>query len=332
MKKPGRQTVFLGTTLLIAAGVVAFSMLTNNGADARRPKQISNIPFNGERAYSMLQKICRIGSRTSGTPGMIRQQEILTDHFESLGATVTKQPFRVRHPEYGSPVNIVNLIVTWHPDRQERVLLCSHYDTRPFPDRDPDRRLRKALFVGANDGASGVALLAELGTLMPQLDSRYGVDFVFFDAEELVYDDKRDEYFLGSKHFAEQYVRNPPRHRYRLGVLLDMVADKHLELYQERHSTNWSDTRPLVQDIWRTAERLGVREFVSRPRHTVLDDHTEIHKIAGIPCCDIIDFDYPAIGVRQSYWHTTHDTPDKCSAASLAKVGWVLHEWLKQLE
>ncbi len=95
---------------------------------------------------------------------------------------------------------------------------------------------------------------------------------------------------------------------------------------------SWPDTKPLVQEIWRTAERLGVREFVPRQRHAVLDDHTMIRNIAGIPCCDIIDFDYPNIGVRQNYWHTTHDTPDKCSALSLAKVGWVVHEWLKQLE
>lgn len=330
MQRPGRQTVFLGTALLIAVGVASYFMLTN-GAAAKRPSGLSEIPFDGERAYVMLQEICRIGSRTSGTPGMTRQQEMLTKHFEQLGAAVTKQPFRVRHPEYGTPVDLANLIVTWHPDRKERILLCAHYDTRPFPDNDPDRSKRKDLFVGANDGASGVALLAELGQHMSGFDSKYGVDFVFFDAEELVYDNKRDEYFLGSRYFAEQYVVNPPPHRYQFGVLLDMVADKYLEIYQERNSMSWPDTRPLVQDIWRTAERLGVREFVPRQRHTVLDDHLQIHDRAGIPCCDIIDFDYPSIRSRQSYWHTTHDTPDKCSALSLAKVGWVLHEWLKQL-
>jgi Zn-dependent M28 family amino/carboxypeptidase len=262
---------------------------------------------------------------------MARQQRMLSEHFRGLGGSVERQEFRVRDPRDGRPVTMANLIVSWHPERRERILLCAHYDTRPWPDRDPDPRQRRGVFLGANDGASGVAVLAELARHMPELDIRYGVDFALFDGEEFVFDDQRDRYFLGSGYFARQYVAQPPPHRYRWGVLLDMVGDAQLEIYQEGFSVGWADTRPLVRDIWATAARLGVREFMARPKHYLRDDHLLLHDIAGIPTCNIIDFDYIRPGTRQSYWHTTADTPDKCSALALAKVGWVVLEWLKQV-
>jgi Zn-dependent M28 family amino/carboxypeptidase len=184
------------------------------------------------------------------------------------------------------------------------------------------------VFVGANDGASGVAVLMELAHWMPKLESRYGVDFVLFDAEEFVFRGtfgERGEYFVGSEYFATQYVRDRGRdYRYRWAVLLDMVGDADLQLYHELHSIRWRDTRPLVKDLWGTARALGVREFVSRIRHEVRDDHLKLHDVAGIPACDIIDFDYP-------HWHTEADTPDKCSGESLAKVAWVVHAWLQRV-
>ena len=162
--------------------------------------------------------------------------------------------------------------------------------------------------------------------------TKVGVDFVLFDGEEFIYDDRRDTYFLGSEFFARDYVANAPAYRYRFAVLLDMVGDAQLQIFYERNSVSWRDSAPLVHDIWRTAHRLGVREFIARPRHKVRDDHLQLHNVAGIPSCDIIDFDYPRPGFRNSYWHTTLDTPDKCAPLSLAKVGWVVLEWVKQVQ
>ncbi|MDG2380509.1 MAG: M28 family peptidase [Pirellulaceae bacterium] len=339
MKRPDGQTVFLGSAVLIGLAIlIAIVVIPTNrpgeaeGAASQKSKlTLGDIPFDGQRSYEMLQRICGLGSRMSGSPGMLKQQELLRDHFQQQGGQVEFQRFSVRHPRNGSAVPMANLIVRWHPERKERILLCAHYDTRPFPDRDPDPRKRRGLFVGANDGASGVALLAELGNLMPQLNSKYGVDFVLFDGEELVYEDDRDPYFLGSRYFSQDYVANPPAHRYKAAVLLDMVADTDLQIYQERHSLRWRDSRPLVKDIWKKAAELGVVEFVPRRGYEIRDDHLMLHDIAKIPACDIIDFDYGRPGSRDSFWHTTEDTPDKCSALSLAKVGWVVSEWLKQL-
>jgi glutaminyl-peptide cyclotransferase len=288
------------------------------GAEAR-PKN----PIDSLRAYRYLEQICDLGPRPSGSAAMQKQQELLREHFENLGGKVTMQNFRATDPLGGAPVAMANTIVEWHPDRQERILLCAHYDTRPLPDRDPDPvQRRDGQFIGANDGGSGTALLMELAHLVRELDGTVGVDFLLVDGEELVYVEDRDPYLLGSTYFAQQYARNPPAHKYRWGVVLDMVGDESLQIYEEQNSVAWRDTRPLVKEIWGTAARLGVKEFIPRARFMVKDDHLPLRNIAKIPTCDIIDFDYPA-------WHTTMDTPRRCSGASLAKVGWVVLEWLK---
>jgi hypothetical protein len=314
--------------LLLATWIiVAVSPVISKGAPPVR--EVS--PFQGDRAYQHLLDICAMGRRVSGTQGMERQQVYLTEHFEAIGAKVTRQEFRGRDPQSGQFVPMTNLIVSFHPEAQQRILFCAHYDTRPYPDNDPDVRRRRDLFLGANDGASGVAVLCELGRHVADLKLNLGIDFVFFDGEELVYDAQRDPYFLGSEYFARDYIANPPPYRYRWGILLDMVGDRSLELYIERHSFAWPDTRPLVESIWETARRQGVREFIARSRHWVQDDHIKLHDLAGIPTCDIIDFDYPRPG-RPTYWHTTQDTPDKCSGDSLGKVGKVLLAWLREQE
>lgn len=314
--------------------------IAQRGAKPERPPTdadrsdltLKDIPFDGAAAYEYLKQICAIGPRRSGTPGMRKQQQLLIDHFRKLGAKVELQRFQTRHPLDASIVPLANLIVTWHPERRERVLLCAHYDTRPYPDNDPDPAKRKRDFIGANDGASGVALLMELGKAMPKLAGDVGVDFVFFDAEELVYGQRpnqRGDYFVGSYWFSIEYKRKPPKHRYRAGILLDMVADADLQLYQDRYSLRYPAARPIVAEVWKIAAELKVREFIAVPGNLVEDDHTMLNEFGGIPTIDIIDFDYPRLD-GESYWHTTKDVPENCSALSLAKVGWVVHEWIKR--
>jgi len=312
---------------------VAMAMWNSRSSEAwQKPAtklKEADIPFGGERAYQVLKEICAIGPRVAGSEGMRRQQVLLKAHFEKLGGRVTLQEFSARNPLDGKPVKLANLIAEWHPERKERILLCAHYDTRPFPDQDPINP--RGIFVGANDGASGVAVLCELAYSMRELKTNYGVDFVLFDAEELIYDTQRDPYFLGSEHFAREYVANPPGHRYRCGVLLDMVGDAQLQLYQEINSLRTAEQKQIVNDIWGVARSLGVREFIARTGHEVRDDHLALNDIARIPSIDIIDFDYPTAR-GPAYWHTTQDVPEKCSALSLAKVGWVIKTWLERVK
>ncbi|MBN1852483.1 MAG: M28 family peptidase [Pirellulales bacterium] len=301
---------------------------------------LDEIPFNGQRAYEYLKQICDIGPRPSGSQGMVQQQEMLKKHFTALGGSVVEQRFQTQHPLTGAPCGLANLIVTWHPDKKERILLATHYDTRPLPDEDPnpDRR-QHGRFIGANDGASGVAIFMEMAHSMPKHSGRYGIDFVMLDGEEFIFgsssrSQERGRYFLGSEWFAKEYVKNPPSHTYRWGVLLDMIGDSDLQIYKERNSIRWKETRPLVEEIWATAAKLGVKEFIHEAGYNVLDDHIRLRNVGKIPTCNIIDFDFPVSPNNRNwpnnhYWHTEADTPARCSALSLAKVGWVIQEWMK---
>ncbi|MBL8890585.1 MAG: M28 family peptidase [Planctomycetaceae bacterium] len=276
-------------------------------------------------AQVYIKRICEMGPRISGSESMAVQQAALIRHFGELGYSVARQSFDVPHPETRVNTTLTNLIVQLHPERKLRILICCHYDTRPFADRDPVNP--KSLLPGANDGASGVAFLMMLAPHLKELGPRLGIDLVFFDAEELIYVRERDKLFLGSTHFAEQYVRSPPDHRYRAGVLVDMIADRTLELYHEKNSLKYAG--PLTKQIWLKAQKLGIKDFVPKPKHEVRDDHLPLNEIAKIPTTDLIDFDYPSMTAKESYWHTAKDTVDKCSPLSMAKVGVVLVEWAK---
>jgi len=324
-RRVSQRTLFLAT---LAAGIgltAAYLTLVEgrgrhgDAAAAAGPLRLDEIPFNGSRAYGYLKQLCAIGPRPSGSPGMATQVKLLKNHFQKLGGRVELQRFRVRHPLNESSVPMVNLIVHWHPQRAERILLCAHYDTLPFPLRDPENP--RGVFVGANDNASGVAVLMEFAHDVPKLPTKYGIDFVLLDGEEFIFaEDGR--FFIGSEYFARLYAGSPPGYHYRWGVLLDMVGSKDLQIYQEGYSVRWPDTLPLVDSVWTTARRLGVQEFIAKTKHEVRDDHLMLHDVGKIPCIDIIDFDYPP-------WHTQADTPAQCSALSLAKVGWVIQQWLQ---
>lgn len=283
--------------------------------------------YDPDRAFGYLTQICDIGLRPSGSPGMETQQQMLQKFFKERGAIVSMQTFEIRHPEDGSPVPMANLIASWHPTRPKRFLFCAHYDTRPFPDQD--RRNKRGRFIGANDGGSGTAALMELSHQLNDLPADVGVDIVLFDGEEFVFEQGRDDYFLGSNFFANKYVQTPPAVPYRAGVLLDMIGDRELAIYYEQNSMRYA--RDVNKSIWRVAGQLGVRAFVPRSRHKIDDDHIPLNQIAKIPTVDLIDFDYPRPGFNApSYWHTEQDVPENCSGQSLAAVVWVVHAWLKQ--
>ena len=307
------RSVFSSATLLFLI------FLTGSVSIANEPAQ-----FSGTRAMEYLEAICELGPRPSGSEGMKKQRELLIRHFQKAGATVFRQAFRSRDGRNGDWVRMENLIVSWHPERNDRVLLGAHYDTRPYPDRD--RRDPRGIFLGANDGASGVAVLMELSDSVAELKGTVGVDFVLFDAEEYVFEERRDSYCLGSLFFARQYAGSRKAgtisYAYRCGVILDMVGDRNLTIWQEQQSVDWHDTRPVVESIWATAKQLQIQEFVPRPKYLINDDHVPLRMTGGIPTCDIIDFDYP-------HWHTTQDIPENCSAHSLGLVGRVILSWLQ---
>lgn len=304
-----------------AAGKTDFATARPEG------ESIRPVPFDAQRAQKYLQQLCDLGPRLSGSAAMKKQQELLEAHFRQLGATVHRQEFKVRQYSRKDETPMVNLIVTWHPERQRRILLATHYDTRPIADQEPDRANWSKPFLSANDGTSGVAWLMELGHHMKDLQCAFGIDFVFFDGEEYVFETSPfgggDKYFFGSEHFASEYVKSRAtrKYRYEAGVLLDLFAGKDAQLKIELYS--WEAARPLVEQIWGTARSLGARSFVFQKGYEVLDDHIALIR-AGIPTIDIIDFDYP-------HWHRLSDTPDKVSPAQMKEVSDVLTVWLQKI-
>ena len=283
--------------------------------------------FDSVAAFEFLKQVCELGPRPSGSVGMKKQQQLIESHFkQNTGGQVFYQSFLVRHPNNGRQVEMKNMLVRWHPDRNKRLLICCHYDTRPFPDRDPVNP--RGVFIGANDGASGVGLMCELGKHVNALEGSFGVDFMFFDGEEFVFVQPRDQMFLGSTHFSRSYANGQVQADYKAGVLVDMVADKNLQIHYEGNSLRKAPR--VTRHLWQIAGQMGIKEFVAKKRHTIRDDHLPLNQIARIPVCDIIDFDYPVKG--NGYWHTQQDTVANCSAESLGKVGTVVLQWLREMQ
>ena len=288
----------------------------------RAPAPATLVPFDGKRALGYLESICKIGPRISGTDGMKQQQELVKKHFEARGAKVEFQKFNARQLSQKQPVEMANLIASWHPERQRRVILCSHYDTRPIADQEPDRRQWTQPFLSANDGGWGVALLMELANHLGDFKTEVGIDIVLFDGEEYIFDPKQDRYFFGSEHFAQAYRRDRPQQRYVAAVLLDMIAGKNARFPLEPYS--WTRAGALLQNLWTIAAEQKCTAFVNRLGPAVQDDHVALNE-AGIPTVDIIDFSY-------AHWHRLTDVPDNCSAESMQQVARVLTVWLQRVK
>lgn len=285
---------------------------------------VAPVKFDGEQAMKHLKEICKLGPRISGSPQMEKQQELLLGHFRLLGAIAIEQTFQARQTSRVNPVTMTNLIFQWHPERRRRVILCCHYDTRPIADQEPNRGNWKKPFVSANDGGSGIALLMELANHLEKLEVKVGIDFVFFDGEEYIFEPKRDRYFLGSEHFAKTYrQRKTKDHVYVAAILLDMIGGKNAKFPIEQNSWWWA--APLVKEVWTIAQQQRCTAFQGNrfSRVAVRDDHLALNR-AGIPAIDIIDFDY-------RHWHRLSDVPENCSADSLSQVGRVLLVWLQKV-
>lgn len=259
--------------------------------------------FDGARAFRDLAKQCDFGARIPGEKTHDSCEHWLAEQLRGCGADVAVDRFT--ESINGRTVPFANIEADFNPGGRRRVILCAHWDSKPTADEDPDPAKRAAPMPGANDGASGVAVLLEIGRALKAKPPRDRVTLVLFDGED--YGTTTDTMFIGSRRFAQRY-RGPA---VSWAVLLDMVGDSDLRIPQERISL--TSARGVVERVWRAAAEAGAKAFVEAQGPAILDDHALLLQ-HGIPCADVIDFDYP-------YWHTTADTPDKCSAESLAQVG-----------
>ncbi len=269
--------------------------------------------FDGRSAFRFLREQCEIGPRYPGSREHLILRRYLVDKLRDFGANVSAQSFDAVLTT-GDTLKLANIIGNYNLGSDRRILLGAHYDTRPRADRDPDPSNRKKPIPGANDGASGVAVLLEIARLLGESEPPLGVDIVFFDGEDYGVEGVQEDYILGSSYFASHMSGYNPESV----IIVDMVGKKDVEIKRERFSDLYSG--PLMDELFGIADSLGVSSFSDEEGSHILDDHIPFIK-RGIPAVDLIDFDYPQ-------WHTLEDTPDKCSAASLEGVGKVLIEYI----
>jgi len=285
----------IGLIFLSTIGWYAFAIRSQPTPDP--------VSFDGQRAYADVQTQVAFGARIPGTEGHAKIQEWMREELAEAGWQVEVQESEaLGHP--------IQNIVTKRNDESPQIIFGAHYDSRMFADNDADSANHSLQVPGANDGASGVAVLLELARTLPE--DTVPIWLVFFDAEDNGNIEGWD-WILGSREFVKNNRLQP-----RAVVIVDMIGDADLNIYKERNSN-----AELMDQIWNTAKSLGYEDkFIPEYKHSMLDDHTPFIE-AGLPAIDIIDFDYP-------YWHTMQDTTDKVSAESLEIVGNTLWTWVTQ--
>ena len=251
----------------------------------------------------------QFGPRIPGTPEHERTGDFILEHLRAAADTVAIQSF-THVTRHGATLHLRNFFARFRPTATERVLLLAHWDTRPHADQSANLGQQRLPVPGANDGASGVALLLGVADALKGKPPTVGVDLLFVDGED--YGDfttDSNDVLIGSRYFAGH---QPPGYQPLFAVLFDMVADKDQQFYYEGNSQ--AVAPEVVDRVWHAAADLGYgRVFIPGVKHTLTDDHVALQKV-GIHAIDVVDFDYP-------YWHTTDDTIDKVSAASLQVVG-----------
>ena len=271
--------------------------------------------FDAQQAFSLLEQQVAFGPRVPGHPGHARQLEWMKQYLAARADTVVEQPF-THVTESGDTLRLTNLFARFRPDAQDRVLLVAHWDTRPTSDEAASRAERNLPVPGANDGASGTAVLLQLAEMFAKTPPPIGVDLLLVDGED--YGPTGDDMYLGAKHFAANL---PAGYRPFYGVLLDMVGDRSPRFPMEGYSQEMAPE--VVQRVWSLAREMGYGDvFVDSPGGYVDDDHVPLNR-AGIRTIDIIDFEY---GPGNRYWHTQQDVPENTSPESLRIVGEVVAE------
>lgn len=304
----------------IVVSMIALAGCSAGNGDA---KAAHTPEFNGRTAFTYLEKQMSFGPRVPGTAGHRQTGDWLLTELRARADTVIVQ--EIRHVgRDGKTVPMRNFFARFRPEAKDRILFLAHWDTRPKSERSPNIGQQQMPLPGANDGASGVAVLLGIADVLRNKPPAIGVDLLFVDGED--YGDWGDpdhhDVLVGAQYFAKN---QPPGYQPLFGVLFDMVGDRDLEIRQESFSLEKAPE--VVQRVWRVAAELGYSSyFVPGGGQALTDDHIPLQE-AGLHVIDVIDFEY---GPDNAYWHTTDDTIDKVSAASLQIVGDVAVALIRQ--
>lgn len=264
--------------------------------------------FDGARALAYAERQMAFGPRVPNTPGHVQAGDWLAAELAARADTVAVDAW-THVTSKGDTLRLRNVLARFRPEATERVLYVAHWDTRPMADKSANLAAQRQPVPGANDGASGVAVLLGVADALKAKAPAVGVDLLLVDGEDWGDFSDSTQTLLGSRRFV---ARLPQGYQPLFAVVFDMVGDRDLQLYYEGYSE--AHAPEVVRRVWDTAARLGHgRVFLPGVRHTLIDDHVPLQR-AGLRAIDVIDYDYPP-------WHTTDDTIDKISAASLKAVG-----------
>ena len=281
--------------------------------------------FIADSAYQFCQQQCDFGPRTMNSEAHEQCGQWIVSKFKQYGMTVAEQKATLTGYD-GTKLQSTNIIASYLPTQTDRILLCAHWDSRPWADNDPDETNHKKPVLAANDGASGVAVMLEIARLLAADTLKLGVDFVCFDAEDWgtpQWSDVADTgntWALGSQYWAAQCSKQQAK-TYRFGILLDMVGGEGARFYKESMSLQYAGD--VVDKVWRAAQVAGYGSmFPNQTGGGITDDHIPVNTVAKIPCIDIIPY-YPDCE-QSSFgptWHTVSDDMAHIDHSTLQAVG-----------
>ncbi len=301
---------------------VASALLVAGCLDANAPSGPTpgSPSFDGLRAFGLVEKQVAFGPRVPGAPGHEAQLDWMLARLDSLAPEVLSDTFG-HVSSAGDSLVLVNVMARFRPELDRRIVLLTHWDTRPTSDEAVDPARRGDPLPGANDGGSGTAVLLELAALMADAPPPLGIDLLFLDGED--FGPNAEDMYLGAKRYARQLAAGElAGARPIYGLLLDMVGDADPSFPVEAHSAEHAFV--VVRKVWRAAARLGYSAyFPEAVAGRIFDDHVPLIE-AGLPTANLIDFTYG--GADNRFWHTPEDRPANVSAATLGMVGQVVTE------
>lgn len=324
-----RNYTFIPLFLLLIVAAVACSNHSGKAANSANEAPATagapvNVPlFNADSAYQYIQTQADFGPRVPNTDAHKACGTFLAGKLEQFGAKVHNQYADLMAYD-NTILKARNIIGSYNPESKRRVLLCTHWDSRPYADQDSDKKKHRTPILGVNDGASGVGVLLEVARQLQQQAPAIGIDIIFFDAEDYgipyfykgTY--KNDTWCLGSQYWG--HVPHVENYNARFGILLDMVGGKGATFYKEQFSQRTAGK--YVNKIWDAAHSLGFGRFFPKEKGTeVTDDHLYVYNLRQIPCVDIINYDPNGDSGFGDFWHTTDDNMDIIDRATLNAVG-----------
>ena len=282
--------------------------------------------FCADSAYAFCRAQCDFGARTMNSKAHDDCEQWIIGKFQQYGMSVIPQKALLKGYD-GTMLKSTNIIASYKPELTDRILLCAHWDSRPWADNDPDEANWHKPVMAANDGASGVAVMLEIARLLPDTLA-HGIDFICFDAEDYglpqweTVDDPGDTWALGAQYWAANLHK--AGYTARFGILLDMVGGQGAQFYQEIMSKRYAAN--VVDKVWRAASVVGFGSFFPKQEGVqITDDHIPVNTVAKIPTIDIIPY-YPACA-ESSFgptWHTVNDDMAHIDKTTLQAVGQTL--------